>query len=279
VPFDCINYKSGCGNCPQLNSGRLDDLSRRTLEKKKKNWKNLNLNIVTPSNWMAKCVKESELFRDRTVTVIYPGIDTNIFRPRDKVSIKKELNLNVEKRYIIFGAIKATEDLNKGFHLLKEALLILKNNMAHANDLEIIVLGASEPEESIDLGFKCNYVGKITDEITIALYYSVGDVFVLPSLKDNSPNTVIESMGCGIPVVAFAACGALDMVDHKMNGYLATPYDVNDFSRGLDWIINKLNPIEYDEISKNARLKVLKDFNIDNVADQYALLYENVLKS
>lgn len=277
VPFECINYRTGCGNCPQLNSRSQKDLSSYTLKKKSRLWREANITIVTPSNWMADCVRNSTLFARRPVRVIFPGIDTTIFRPREKSRIKQELNLDPDKRYIIFGAIKATKDPNKGFDLLKEALLLLKEKTDGNEHVEIIILGASEPENPIDLGFKCNYIGRIHDEVTLSLYYSIGEVFVLPSLKDNSPNTVIESLGCGVPVVAFAACGALDMVDHKLNGYLADAYSVEDLSDGLDWVLNRISGLQYLKLCENARAKVFAKFNIDNITMQYKALYDEIL--
>ena len=276
IHSECNNYTKECGKCPQLNSNRSSDITRQTWKLKNNAWKNCDITIVAPSNWMAECVKSSSLFKDRKIVVIYPGVDTSIFRPRDKSKIKKELNLSVDKRYIVFGAIKATEDINKGFHLLKKALILLKQKLKDDSNVEILIIGASPTKNPINLGFEINYVGRINDDITLALYYSIAELFVLPSLKDNSPNTVIESLACGIPVVAFAACGALDMIEHKSNGYLAEPYSVQDLSNGLEWILNR-NQEEYIRLNESARLMALNKFDIENKAIEYLELYKQVL--
>jgi glycosyltransferase involved in cell wall biosynthesis len=278
IPFDCKNYINNCGNCPQLNSKCSNDISRITWLSKKRAWAKCNITIVAPSFWMKDCVKSSSLFKDRNTVVIYPGVDTIIFRPRDKTFIKKELNLNVDKRYIVFGAIKGTEDINKGFHLLQNALILLKQKLQDTSNIEILVLGASTPAIIVDMGFRINYIGRISDEITLAQYYSIAEVFILPSLNDNSPNALIESLSCGIPAVAFGACGALDMIDHKSNGYLAKPYIVEDLSDGIEWILN-MNSCEYDRISKNARSMVLNKFNIVEKAKEYIELYKHISNS
>ena len=278
IHFDCNNYTNECGNCPQLSSNRTSDITRKTLRYKSKAWKNCNITIVAPSNWMASCAKSSSLFKDRKIVVIYPGIDLSIFRPRNKLLIKKELNLSVNKRYIVFGAIKATEDINKGFHLLKKALILLKQKLIDDSNIEILILGSSPPENPIDLGFKINYVNRINDDLTLAFYYSIAELFVLPSLKDNSPNTVIESLGCGIPVLAFGACGALDMIEHKYNGYLSEPYSVKDLCNGMEWILNR-NENEYIELCNNAREVALNKFDIIDKGKEYVELYKHILNN
>lgn len=277
VPFDCTHYERGCGNCPQLKSGKENDLSRVTWKRKYRHWEHCNITIVAPSNWMADCVRKSALFKNRSVKVIFPGIDTKLFRPQDKEQVKTILNLDQKKRYIVFGAIKATDDINKGFKLLSEALTLLKERTPNADEIEILVLGSSEPIEPVYLGFKCSYLGRINDEITLSLYYSVAEVFVLPSLKDNSPNTVIESLSCGVPVVAFAACGALDMVDHNINGYLAKAYSVADLCNGLDYIMNIVSKENYEQMAVNARKKILDNFDIEIIGKKYSELYKEIL--
>ena len=86
--------------------------------------------------------------------------------------------------------------------------------------------------------------------------------------------TLAESMACGTPVVAFGATGLLDIVDHRVNGYLAKPFDTNDLAQGIDWVLNAEN---YSELCKNARDKTLKEFDNKIVAKKYIDLYEKIL--
>ena len=278
IPFDCNNFTKECGNCPQLNSNKSSDITRKTWKHKNRSWRNSDITIVAPSNWMADCVKSSSLFNKRKVVVIFPGVDTSIFRPRNKSTIKKELNLFDDKRYIVFGAIKATEDINKGFILLQKALFLLKDKLKDDSNIEILIIGASQTENSIDLGYKTTFISRLNDEMTLAFYYSIAELFILPSLKDNSPNSLIESLACGIPVVAFAACGALDMIEHKSNGYLANAYSIQDLSNGIEWILNRTEE-EYIRLSENARLMVLNKFDIEKKAIEYIDLYKQVINN
>jgi glycosyltransferase involved in cell wall biosynthesis len=102
------------------------------------------------------------------------------------------------------------------------------------------------------------------------------DVMVVPSLQEAFGQTASESMACGTPVVAFGATGLLDIVDHKINGYLAKPFDTDDLKNGIEWVLNTPN---YDELCKNAREKVLREFDSKIVAKRHIELYEEVLEN
>ena len=102
VPFACLRYWNGCGNCPQLGSDKSNDLSHSTFKRKKKHWEKAEITIVAPSNWMANCAKQSALFSDRNIVMIPPGIDINVFKPIDKSYTRTILNLPVNKKIICF---------------------------------------------------------------------------------------------------------------------------------------------------------------------------------
>lgn len=112
------------------------------------------------------------------------------------------------------------------------------------------------------------------DDVSLRLLYSAADVMVVPSLQEAFGQTASESMACGRPVVAFAATGLLDLVDHKMSGYLAKPFDTKDLARGIDWILQHENP---EQLAQAARVKVLREFDSKVVVQKYIQLYKEVL--
>ncbi|MGA9382051.1 MAG: glycosyltransferase [Phormidium sp.] len=119
---ECDRYKNSCGACPQLHSQKEWDLSRWVWQRKAKAWKKLNLTIVTPSLWLAKCAKESSLFKEMRIEIIPNGLDTEKYRPIDRYTARNLLKLPQDKQLVLFGAVSATSDLRKGFHLLQAAL-------------------------------------------------------------------------------------------------------------------------------------------------------------
>ena len=117
-------------------------------------------------------------------------------------------------------------------------------------------------------------LGYINDDKMMALLYNAADVCIVPSLSENLSNTIMESLSCGTPVVAFNIGGNGDMIDHKQNGYLAQAKDSTDIAQGIEWccLHNKDNAL-----GRAAREKILNNFTIDIVSKQYKKLYESIV--
>ncbi|MFN6526259.1 glycosyltransferase family 4 protein [Nostoc sp. ChiSLP03a] len=274
VTGECDRYKVSCGACPQLNSGNEWDLSRWVWQRKAKAWKNLNLTLVSPSSWLAECACSSSLFQNLRIEVIPHGLDTQKYRPINQYFAREALNLPQNKKLILFGAIEATSDKNKGFHLLQPALQELSKS-GWKDDLEVVIFGASQPENPPDLGFKTHYLGHLHDAISLATVYSAADVMLVPSLQESFGQTASESFACGTPVVAFNSTGLKDIVDHQQNGYLAKPYEVEDFAKGITWVLE--NEQRLQKLSFYAREKAEQKFTLELQARRYSALFQEIL--
>jgi glycosyltransferase involved in cell wall biosynthesis len=200
-------------------------------------------------------------------------LDLNLFKPVDKATAHREWGLPIAKRLILFGAMSPTSDHRKGFDFLYKSLKQL--NAKWAGKAELVVFGSNKPENSPDFGLPVHYLGYLQDDVKLSLLYSEVDIMVVPSRQDNLPNTVVESLACGTPVVAFNIGGMSDMIDHKINGYLAKPFDISDLSAGIDWVISDEKRHKYLRIK--ARDKAMLCFDIKKTARQYASLYEDVI--
>lgn len=270
IMWECKKYKYNCGACPRLGSDKENDLSRKTFNRKQKTFLQMkNITIVGVSKWLTNCSKNSTLLKDKKHISLPNPIDTNIFKPFDKEKSRELWDLPKDKKLVLFGANSATSDLNKGFKELSEALYKLNNK-----NIEFVVFGSSEPKESQNFGFKTHYLGHLHDDISLVTLYSAVDVMIVPSLQEAFGQTASEAMACGTPVVAFGTTGLLDIVDHKVNGYLAQPFDTSDLANGIEWILNNEN---YEELSQKAREKVLKEFDSVLVANKYIELYKEIL--
>ncbi len=267
----CGKYKNTCGNCPVLGSTKKNDLSRKLQKKKLKAYSQIPTLVINgPSKWMADSAKESTLFKNRRVTNLPYAIDTKAFRPINFKTARNLLRLPLDKKLIVFGAMNAASDPRKGFKELSEA--IEKLDVWNA---ELVVFGASKPANPPHFKYPVYYLGKLKDELTMQLLYSAADVVAVPSIQENLSNVIIESLACGAPVVGFDIGGNSDMVDHKHNGYLATPFDTQDLADGLQWALE--HPI-YNKVSQNAREKAVKTYDQHVVVPQYVALYEEILK-
>ncbi len=267
----CTNYMTNCGDCKFLKSPAKNDLSNRIASFKKKIFANANLKIVTPSSWLAKCALESNLFKPNQIHVIPNPLNLNLYTPTSKTAAKKRLGLNPSKRYLSFIAANVST-FYKGISYLKDALKILQQDQKF-NDIELIVIGQLKNEGYEEVFQKVHLTGYITDENKMVDYYNASDVFVLPSLEENLPNTIMEAMACGTPAVAFNTGGIPDLIDHHKNGYLAEYCNATDFAEGIKWVL--ADKVRYDSLCKNAHEKTVALFSYPIIAKQYKEVYES----
>lgn len=266
---ECGRYSQGCGECKVLNSQKENDLSKIIFKRKLKTYSEIsNLTVVGVSNWVANRAKESVLFKGRSILTLPNCFDTKLFKPIDKDIVKNIFNIPKDKKVILFGAMNSLGDKRKGAKELFEAI-----NMINVENTIFVIAGSSKQKDNLNLKYTTYFVPPLNDEVSLPLMYNIADVMIVPSLQENLANSIIESLSCGVPVVAFDIGGNSDMIDHKQNGYLAKKLDTKDMAQGIEWIIDNQN---YEELSNNARNKVMNNFDSQVVAKQYIKLYKNI---
>ena len=270
---ECDRYQGACGACPQLGSSRERDLSRWIWRRKVKAWQNLNLTIITPSQWLADTARSSSLLQNTPVEVIGNGIDPQIYQPHPKKLARQILNLPIDKKIVLFGALNSTVDRRKGFPLLLAALQSLQR-LESPKVVELVVFGGSAPLKPIDFGFKTHYMGKFNDDISLSLLYASADVFIAPSIQDNLPNTILEAMFCGTPSTAFNIGGIPDLIEHQHNGYLAQPFSSQDLAWGIHWILT--DSTRHQELSYRNRNKALSQFSLERQTQRYSRVFNDL---
>lgn len=274
IPYQCQGYYNECGKCPVLGSSHSIDLSHSVWKRKRHSWKNINFSIVPVSNWLADCAGKSSLFSNQHIEAIHNGINITQFKPLDKNFARNALCLPLDKKIILFGAVNSN-DSNKGSQYLIEALNKLKE-IKTAKDVEIVIFGGAHPIKQLDSNFNTTYTGRIYDDTTLALLYASADVFVAPSLSETLSNTIMESLACGTPAVAFRVGGIPELIEHERTGYLAVPFDPNDLARGIEWVLS--DEANWRVLSHNAREKILKEFDIQLISEKYIDLYTKILE-
>jgi len=273
IPLNCRRYTETCGRCPALGSNSELDLSRWTWRRKAKAWRGVPITVVTPSRWLARCARDSALFRELRVEVIPNGLDLNRIVPAEKKLARRFFGLADDKKYILFGAHESTSDRNKGFQYLAPALRKLAE-AGLGQTCEVLVFGADTPHTPPDLGLRTRYLGYFHDEQMLNQLYSAADVFVAPSMQENLPFTIMEAMACGTPCVAFDVGGIPDLIDHKVNGFLAEPYRAESLAEGMAWVLK--GEAEGAQFSRACRAKIEKEFDVALCAKRYLELYREL---
>ncbi|GAA68729.1 glycosyltransferase [Pseudoalteromonas sp. BSi20429] len=256
------------------------DIDRIVWKRKLKAWGGKRLTIVTPSQWLTECAKQSQIFNSANVRfkTIANTLDTNLYKPLIKKPFRDLLGIPDNKVVIGFGALSAQQDTRKGYDLLKKALvklseLLAENRAPGDQDIVFLIFGAEGVGKNI-AGFKTYSTGHLNDEVAIASAYNAMDIMLVPSRLEAFGQTASEAQSCGVPVVCFDSSGLKDVVKHKSTGYLAECYNVSDFAEGILWCLsNKF------ELSKMARERALACWSYAVINTQYEELYTEILNN
>ena len=265
----CERFMQECGNCKFLKHPHEGDLSSKGWKKKQAIYSD-KTTFVACSNWLADVAKTSSLLRNNRVLAIPNPIDISVFRKKDQTVSRKQFGLPEDKTLLLYVAAKV-DDERKGYKYLSAALKeLFESDSEIKKDLEIVVMGNVKDKSEIEFYFPTHFTGSLSDPETIVSCYSAADLFVAPSLEDNLPNTLIESMACGTPVVAFHTGGIPDIIDHTLNGYLAEYKNSQDLIRGIEWTLTR------PELAEKCVEKVHTAFSEAAVSSRFIDLYRSL---
>jgi glycosyltransferase involved in cell wall biosynthesis len=268
--YECDRFLTGCGKCPVLHSKREKDLSWYLYKRKKRIYDLIpSLTIITPSLWLTDMARKSGVFGNHPVLNIPYAININTYKKTDMLLARKKLGLPVDKKLILFNAMNATTDERKGYRYLMSAL-----ESVDLKDIGVVIVGADRLSGLEPPGLDVHLLGIMSDTELMVESYNACDIFVLPSLQDNLPNTVLESLACATPVVGFNTGGIPDMIEHKRNGYLAAYKSISDLANGIKWC---LYDADAGMLSDNARRKILNEFSEEIIIQKHVDLYQQLL--
>jgi glycosyltransferase involved in cell wall biosynthesis len=269
----CEYFREQCGNCKFLRNPCSDDISHKGwLLKQNIFQQNNKMVLVACSNWMAQMAKRSSLLKGFRIEVIPNPIDTELYKPLYKSTLRKKWGVSADDKIVLFGAANIN-DKRKGIKYLVDALHILKEEISQNTNIKIVLFGKNNSLDISTFPFAVKSLPIITSELDLVEIYNLADVFVLPSLEDNLPNMIMEALSCGIPVVAFNQGGIPEMIDHRKNGFIAEYKSAHDLAIGIDWVLN----CNYEMLKANAREKVLKNYSENLIAEKYIQVYHSIL--
>lgn len=247
--YDCNKWMSECKECPRVQDypqSLFFDFTQRMFNEKKRLLSDLDkLTIVTPSQWLANRVKQSFL-KDKQIQVIYNGIDTSVFYPRNTETLRAKHNLKNEK--IVLAVAPGLMSRRKGGKWVLELAKRMMNQ-----PVRFIMVGVDG--EVKDLPDNVIVVSPIRDQNLLAEYYSLADCFVICSEKETFSLTCAEALCCGVPVVGFKN-GASETIFNP-------PY---------------AQFVEYgniDLLQKNVEQNLFCDWNKQEIADKAQNLYSS----
>ncbi len=272
----CLGFTQECRVCPQLMNDSYELMSARLKDRIQLFSGSQRPLIVTPSEWMRQCALSSQVFRDAEIITIHNSVPIDRFFPGSRFDARRELGIPTDMQCILFGA-ESHNEKRKGFADLISALRLCLSDASSAILLKkTTVLCFGEPDDEL-LDFELNIVslGNIEHESRLRLAYVAADVFVLPSHEDNLPNTVLESLACGTPVLAYNVGGIPEAVRHQETGWLLTCGDTKALGQTLMEMLK--NPDSLQTYSKAARTDAVKKFAPLIQAQSYREVYQELL--
>ena len=268
----CEQYQVECTKCPLLPGGSM---AKRVWRQKERMLQGQCITFVCCSEWLAGEAKKSALLAGQRIVSIPNAIDSRVFCPQNKQQARQTLGLPVDSRIILFVSQRVT-DSRKGMNYFVEAIQkLVQQHPEMRENAGVAILGGHAEEVASQLALPSYPLGYVSDPQRIVSVYNAADVFVLPSLEDNLPNTLMEAMACGVPCVSFRVGGIPEMIDHQSNGYVAQPCDANDLAQGIHYVLAEA---DYDELSHECVKKVARCYSQQSVANRYIEEYQLRMK-
>ncbi len=263
----CEQYQVECTKCPLLPGGSM---AKRVWRQKVRMLQGQCITFVCCSEWLAGEAKKSALLAGQRIVSIPNAIDSRVFCPQNKQQARQTLGLPV-RRIILFVSQRVT-DPRKGMNYFVEAIqTLVQQHPEMRENTGVAILGGHAEEVASQLALPSYPLGYVSNPQRIVSVYNAADVFVLPSLEDNLPNTLMEAMACGVPCVSFRVGGIPEMIDHQSNGYVAQPCDANDLAQGIHYVLAEADD---DELSHECVKKVARCYSQQSVANRYIEEYQ-----
>ncbi len=275
----CTGYEKDCKTCPQLANDPYN-LPYYNLKNKINLLQDKNITIVSPSKWLATAAKQSMVFKHSPIVTIPNAIETDVFKPQDKGTAKRKLGIPGDQLTLLTGA-SGWMPIRKGFPEFLSAMRYCSKNKKFKNLVDtgklLLLCFGTPASEMKDLKIPYKSFGKVDSDMKLGDIYNAADIFLLPSVEDNLPNTMLEAMACATPVVAFNTGGMPDMINDGVTGRLVPFRDVKKLANAL---LNLIFHVEIrKQIGKKSRELIEGNYKLEDQAQKYTELFSKLLSN
>lgn len=235
-------------------------------------WQNRMDWVACQSNWVERLALTSPHFDRSHVRNIGLYLDTDIWKPGDQQLAKEMLGLSLGDRIVSFGANNIDANTTKGADM---AMQLIARAQTKGLNYKFLCFGAKKLSKQLD---ELNIVqfGKMSND-QMRLIYQASDCFINFSKIETFCLVVQEAMACGAPCVAFPVGAIPEMISHKVSGYLAKPFSVEDCLEGLQWVMN--DSCRHKELRQKAREEIVSKYGKSETLDKYIQLYKEAKNS
>jgi glycosyltransferase involved in cell wall biosynthesis len=288
--FDCERWRIGCGQCPDLTiyPAITRDATAFNWQRKLEIYQKSRLYITTPSHWLMEKVKQSMLALAVAESKVIPnGVDLTVYRPNvDRTAVRASLGLPQDGRILLFTANGIRANIWKDFRTLRSAISRVAVSKPKQS-LLFIALGENGTRERIGEA-EISFVPYQSSPEAIARYYQAADIYIHAARADTFPNTVLEALACGTPVVATAVGGIPEQVKtlaaggtslrsygpDQATGFLVPPGNADELARRIEELL------EDEELRRRLSINAAADarqrFDLERQVDAYLGWYQAI---
>ncbi len=277
--YGCERWITGCYQCPLLKLEGEEigligpeptkiDFTKLIWNIKKALFSRSQLCIVTGSIWMKNLVEKSILAGQSKIVHIPDAANIDVFRPVDKKFARASLNIPTDVPVVM---VYATNNPRKGLQYAINAL----EKLDAENRPWIVSVGQLDALQHLEEKFHIRDVGYLQSDIVRNLCQNAADLLLLPTLADNLPLTILDSLASGTPVISFDVGGVPDAVRHMETGYLAKYKDANDLANGIRILLD--DDTQRLKMSKRCREIAVAEYSLELQAQRYVQLYESLI--
>lgn len=274
--LDCDRWKTGCGNCPDLSlyPAIRRDATAYNWQRKAGIYEQSRLYVVTPCQWLMDKVGQSMLKPGIVGSKVIPnGVDLKVFHPAEQAELRQKLELPADAKILLFTANRIRKNIWKDYRALRSALTEIART---GTKVLCIALGEEAPPERIG-NLEIRFIPYLREPGKVARYYQAADLYLHPARVDTFPNTVVEAIACGTPVVASTVGGIPEQIMEGRTGFLVPPGDVTAMSgRVLDLLADEELRLR---MGRDAAEDATRRFGRERMVREYLAFYQASLKS
>lgn len=271
--LDCDGYQNGCSICPHVSSPLAQRETARSHARKRHHIGRLRNSVicVSPSEWLTRLARRSSILGEVPCVTIPNGLDLKIFNPRLRAGARRSLDLEGSRPVILFASAQIQNPL-KSIRLVEKVITAAGLTCANCRVVYVgELLGGDLPDW-------WRWLGNLSTESAMARCFAAADLTIVPSVVDNYPNVVAESLACGTPVLGSRVGGIPELVDHEYNGFLFKAGDVGEASELMRlWANSK--PSALNGMRVRARESAEAAVDVHDTSRQYMDLYQAMLES
>lgn len=276
--FDCERWKTGCGSCPDLTiyPSIRRDATAYNWARKQRIFSKSRLYLSAPSHWLMQKVQQSMLTSAIVESQVIPnGVNLAVFHPEDKIAVRRTLGLPHNQKIVLFAAHGVRGNVWKDYPTMRAAIEGVGRRLQE-EDVLFVALGDEGDTERVGHA-QIRFIPFTKNPDEVARYYQAADVYLHAARADTFPNTVLEALACGVPVVATAVGGIPEQVDDSKTGFLVPSGDRQAMADSLIRLLSgeHLRRQFGQEAVRTARTR----FDLQRQVNSYLTWFEKIMET